>query len=132
MSIKQIRKGFIQILLQLSIIFIHMMYLFFRTLDYSLISEYYTRCCINTIRPPDDEHSVARNMQRITIINISYNVIVYQVGHLPRVIPGCTHGQQNTKYPPLLFISAPCNSPSYTNYKTNYLHQCIVLKSFTL
>jgi len=24
--------------------------------------EYYTRCCINTIRPPDDEHRVARNM----------------------------------------------------------------------
>ena len=25
-------------------------------------SEYYTRCCNNTTRPPDDEHSVARNM----------------------------------------------------------------------
>jgi len=25
-------------------------------------TEYYTRRCINTIRPPDDEHSVARNM----------------------------------------------------------------------
>ena len=24
--------------------------------------EYYTRCCINTIWPPDDEHWVARNM----------------------------------------------------------------------
>jgi len=24
--------------------------------------EYYTRCYINTILPPDDEHSVARNM----------------------------------------------------------------------
>jgi len=31
-----------------------------------------------------------------------------------------------------IFISVPCNSPCYTNYKTNYLHQCIVLKSFTL
>jgi len=24
--------------------------------------EYYTRCCINTIRPPDDDHGGARNM----------------------------------------------------------------------
>jgi len=30
-----------------------------RTVTYR---EYYTRCCINTIRPPNDEHSVARNM----------------------------------------------------------------------
>ena len=29
-----------------------------RTVTYR---EYYTRCCFNTIRPPDDEHSVARN-----------------------------------------------------------------------
>ena len=28
------------------------------------------------------------------------------------------------------FISVPCNSPWYTNYKANYLHQCIVLKNF--
>ena len=39
--------------------------------------EYYTRCCSNTIRPPDDEHSVARNMQRIAITNVLYNVIVH-------------------------------------------------------
>jgi len=31
-------------------------------LDHLLISEYYTRYCINTTRPPDDEHSDARNM----------------------------------------------------------------------
>ena len=31
-----------------------------------------------------------------------------------------------------VFFSVPCNSPWYTNYKTNYLHQCIVLKSFTI
>jgi len=31
-----------------------------------------------------------------------------------------------------IFISVPCNIPWYTNYKTNYLHQCIVLKTFTL
>jgi len=37
-----------------------------RTVTYR---EYYTRCRINTSRPPDDEHSVARNMYRITIIN---------------------------------------------------------------
>jgi len=30
-----------------------------RTVTYR---EYYTRCCINTIWPPDDEHRVARNM----------------------------------------------------------------------
>ena len=29
-----------------------------RTVTYR---EYYNRCCINTIRPSDDEHSVARN-----------------------------------------------------------------------
>ena len=46
---------------------------------------YYTRCCINTIWPPDDEHRAARNMYRIIIINVLYNVIVHQVGHLSRV-----------------------------------------------
>jgi len=30
-----------------------------RTVTYR---EYYTRCCINTTRPPDDKHNVARNM----------------------------------------------------------------------
>jgi len=45
-----------------------------------------TICCINTIWRPDDEHRVARNMYRIIIINTLYNVIVHQVGHLPRVI----------------------------------------------
>jgi len=52
-------------------------------------TEYYIRCCINTIRPPDDEHSVARNMYRIITINVLYNVIVHPVGHLTRVVPGC-------------------------------------------
>ena len=27
------------------------------------------------------------------------------------------------------FISVLCNGPCHTNYKTNYLHQCIVLKN---
>jgi len=48
--------------------------------------------CINTINTnclPDDEHSVALNMYRIIIINVLYKVIVHQVGHLPRVVPGC-------------------------------------------
>ena len=31
-----------------------------------------------------------------------------------------------------IFISVPCSSPWHTNYKTNYLRQCIVLKSFVL
>ena len=53
-----------------------------RTVTYR---EYYTRCCINTVRPADDEHSVALNMQRIVIINVLYKVILHQVGHLPRV-----------------------------------------------
>ena len=39
-----------------------------------------------------DEDRVARNMYRIIIIikNVLYNVIVHQVGHLPRVVPTCT------------------------------------------
>jgi len=41
-------------------------------------------------RKESDEHRVARNMCRITIINVLHNVIVHQVGHLPRDIPGCT------------------------------------------
>jgi len=51
-----------------------------RTVTYG---EYYIRCCINTIWPPEDEHRVARNIYRIMIINVLYNVIVHQVGHLP-------------------------------------------------
>ena len=35
-----------------------------------------------SIWPPDDEHRVARNMQRVIIINVIY--IVHQVDHLPR------------------------------------------------
>ena len=35
-----------------------------RTVTYR---EYYTRCCINAILPPDDEHKVARNMEKIII-----------------------------------------------------------------
>jgi len=57
--------------------YVNMMYICFSNLDHSFISEYYIRCCINTIRPPDDEHSVARNMKMIIIINVSYNVIVH-------------------------------------------------------
>ena len=48
-------------------------------------TENYTRCCINKILPPDDEHSVAWNMLRIIIINVLYNVIVHQAGHFPRI-----------------------------------------------
>ena len=32
-------------------------------------------------------------------------------------------------YYAIIFSSVPCNSIWYTNYKTNYLHQCIVLKN---
>ena len=54
-----------------------------RTVTYT---EYYTRCCINAIRSPDDEHRVARSMYRIIIINVLHNVIAHPVGHLPRAI----------------------------------------------
>ena len=43
--------------------------------------ETYTRCCIDTIDSPDDEHEVARNMQIIEIN--TQKRIVCQVGHLP-------------------------------------------------
>jgi len=36
-------------------------------LDGHLHSVTYTRCCIDTIDSPDDEHNVARNMYRIEI-----------------------------------------------------------------
>ena len=41
----------------------------------------YTRCRINTIDSPDDEHRVAGNMQRVGI-NISEKRTVRQVGYL--------------------------------------------------
>jgi len=82
----------------------------FSNLDYSLISEYYTRCCINTILPPDDEYSVARNMYRIKIINVLYNVIVHQVGNLPRVTPGCTVSKHVQDYNNKRLIQRNCAS----------------------
>jgi len=48
------------------------------------------RCCINTIGPTGEGHRVAGNMHRIITINVLYNVIVYQVDHLLRVVPRCT------------------------------------------
>ena len=59
------------------LLFIYMMKICFSNLDHSIISEYYTKCSINTICPPDDEHRVARNMKRIIIINVLYNVISF-------------------------------------------------------
>ena len=53
-----------------------------RTITYR---EYYISCCINTIWPPDDEPRVFRNVYRIIIINVLYNVIVHQVGHLNKI-----------------------------------------------
>jgi hypothetical protein len=41
----------------------------------------HTRCCIDKIDSPDDEHDVARNMYRIEI-NIQKKIIVRQFGHL--------------------------------------------------
>jgi len=51
------------------------------TLDGHLHRVTYTRCRINTIDSPDDEHRGARNMQR-TGININEQKIVRQVGYL--------------------------------------------------
>ena len=76
--------------------------------------QYYTRCCINTIRPPDDEHSVARNMYSIIIINVLYNVIVHQVGHLPRVAPWCT-------------VSRTWNSRYSTCNRQNFRFSCVII-----
>ena len=53
---------------------------------------------------PDDEHSVARNMYRITIINVLYNVIVHQVGHLPRAVPGSTYSKTKFDSTAVLFV----------------------------
>ena len=47
----------------------------------------YTRGCIDTIDSPDDEHEVARNVQRIELI---HRKNVRQVGHIPWIITGCT------------------------------------------
>ena len=44
----------------------------------------YTRCRIDTINSPDDEHMSARNMQRFGI-NTYEKRIVPQVGHLQRL-----------------------------------------------
>jgi hypothetical protein len=48
----------------------------------------YTRCCIDTIYSPDDEHKVARNLYRIEI-NI-YKMICASSWLLIRIIPRCT------------------------------------------
>ena len=42
-------------------------------------------CCINTIRPPDDEHTAARNMYRNIIIKVLRSITMHQVGHLLRM-----------------------------------------------
>jgi hypothetical protein len=41
----------------------------------------YTKCCIDRINSPDDEHGVAQNMYRI-VINIQEKRIMRQVGYL--------------------------------------------------
>jgi len=64
---------------------------------------------INTIWPPDDEHGVARNMYRIIIINALYNVLVHQVGHLPRAI-----GKIHFNLPSLRHMLFACYYNFYT------------------
>ena len=51
------------------------------TLDGHLHRVTYTRWCIDRIDSPDDEHGIARNMQRIEIN--TQKRIVCQIGHLP-------------------------------------------------
>jgi hypothetical protein len=51
------------------------------TLDGHLHTVTYTKCRINTINSPDDEHRDARNMYRIGI-NIYEKITVRQVGYL--------------------------------------------------
>jgi hypothetical protein len=51
------------------------------TLDSHLHTVIYTRCHINTIDSPDDEHRGAQSMYR-TGINIYEKRIVHQVGYL--------------------------------------------------
>ena len=58
------------------------------TLDGHLHRVTYTRCRINTIDAPDDEHKGARNMWRIGI-NIYEKGIVRQVGYFTRTEPRC-------------------------------------------
>ena len=64
----------------------------------------YTRGCIVTIDSPDDEHRVARNIQRIEIN--TQKIIVRQVGHLPRIITRCTVNKtQNCVCTFMVFLS---------------------------
>jgi hypothetical protein len=51
------------------------------TPDSHLYGVTYTRCQIDTINSPDDEHTAARNMQRIEI-NIHEKGIMRQVDYL--------------------------------------------------
>ena len=54
------------------------------TLDGHLHRVTHTRCPINTIHSPDDEHRGARNMYRVGI-NVYEKRIVRQVGYLQEI-----------------------------------------------
>ena len=60
-------------------------------------------------------------------------IIIPPMLHANSLMYHCyTNRKPHSSFIHFIFISVSCNSPWYTNYKTNYLHQCIVLKSFTL
>jgi len=42
--------------------------------------------------------------QLLETCNVLYNLIVYQVGHLPRVVSTRMHGQQNIKKQTVVFL----------------------------
>jgi len=83
---------------------------------------YCTRCHINTIQPPDDEHGVARNMYRIKIINVLYNVIVHQVSDLPRV-KTLEFSSQTDTFNDNVTLRPVCVSWQMSSH-TNTLHMC--------
>jgi len=81
--------------------------------------EYYTGCCINTIWPPDDEHSVARKEQRIIIINV-YTIIANQVGNLTRVPVSSCKFQRHLLHTPKIICTLKTASSFDTTVLTEY------------
>ena len=58
--------------------------------------------------------------------------VIHDEAHLARIDLFAIAGSIFNKYDKVnhsVSISVPCNGAGYTNYKTSYLHQCIVLKN---
>jgi hypothetical protein len=76
-----------------------------------------TRCCINTIWPPEDEHNLARNMQR-TVIYVSYNKgIVHEVGNSNKQ----PHSVQWTTTNRPMMLKWRKNKTVFCSYKEAYI-----------